>query len=557
MDIAVSQSGEFTHAANAIQSNRYRCPVCRVRVIYAAGPKQSPHFRHSPRTSIEERRIQDCPNYVADQGGTGGSFGAGRIAQPAPPPRPRLAVGWVRSGSDAQCWALLTTVPVPPDEVRSVRLDEYVNGGIDIGRELVLRSRQFYVRAANRQYQAIGFDQTHRPVWYPNPTDPLAAIELNFFHAGANGGLQLAPDEPLIKGRSYVVVCGPPTWRPPPDGLFREIPRVDFCDPRRAWRAFMVYLPLSMRPDVNSWCSAVARRPLVERPPELDLVAPPAKAMQPDGAYRVAAGQDVILALRGGDWIEPVVELNEEVTGRSQEWSLEIEADDFIRVGALAPGSYAIHVRDWELVSIRLCVVDEPTPKVQGVELRTCSRDGAAEFRTSLFSELADERWASLLSGRELWRGIQIPDGWPVSLAWTTRGLGDQTRSALSAPEVIAGALSACLLEDPDSARLDAGAFGTITYQKVPAILAKRPRSKNLQSALRDRLRWLALARSAAPKGGGIPLSITVPDRLAGSLEGDDRQLVTEFLAVASWPAPLIPQARSVGHSLTLQLCDD
>ena len=86
MDTALNQAGVRVRAASAHPGGAFRCPVCRVRVIYASGPKQSPHFRHSPRTPIEERRIQDCPNYVADLGGGTSGSSHGRIAAPPPPP---------------------------------------------------------------------------------------------------------------------------------------------------------------------------------------------------------------------------------------------------------------------------------------------------------------------------------------------------------------------------------------------------------------------------------------------------------------------------------------
>src|SRR5262249_39685000 len=155
--------------------------------------------------------------------------------------------------------------------------------GADIRRDLVLRTRQFFVRAFSRQYQVIGYDEGRRAVWHPGPTDPLVLSGLNFFRAGANGGLQLEPGEPLVKGRTYFVLSRPKAWSPPPSGLFCELPRVEFSDPRREWLGFLVYLPRGARADVRSWCASAARRELVDPPCELDLVLPPARAIQPDG----------------------------------------------------------------------------------------------------------------------------------------------------------------------------------------------------------------------------------------------------------------------------------
>jgi hypothetical protein len=158
MDAALNQSGVLVRAAKASYSGAFRCPVCRVSVIFASGPRQSPHFRHHARTPIEDRRIHRCPNYVADQGGNAVQTYRGRLAPPPAPPQPRLAVAWVRSGHASQCWGLMVTVPVPPVPVVHVVIDDNVNGAVLIRRELVVRKRQFFVRASPRQYQVVGYE---------------------------------------------------------------------------------------------------------------------------------------------------------------------------------------------------------------------------------------------------------------------------------------------------------------------------------------------------------------------------------------------------------------
>jgi hypothetical protein len=554
MDAAINQLGALTSAQNASSGTAYRCPICRVRVIYAAGPRQSPHFRHSPRTLVEEQRIQNCPNYVADQGGTASGLYHGRIAPPPPPPRPRLAVGWVRSAGEAQCWSLLVAVPVPSDAVSVIRIDDYVNGNTDIPWDLVLRNRQFFVRAHSRQYQVIGYDQTRHAVWYPEPTDPLTLSGLHFFRAGANGGLQLNPDEPLVKGRTYFVLSRIRAWTPPPSGLYHEVPRVDFSDPQREWLGFLVYLPRGTRTDVKSWCSAFAERELVDPPCELDLVLPPALAMQPDGAYRIAAGEEVVLALRGGDWIEPMVEVVTEETGRSQEWELEVEAEEFVRLGKFAPGMYTVHLRDWALVSLRLAVVEARSPVVSGVELRTATLDGATEFRAGLLDPEAAGRWQALFSGRELWRGIELPDNWPVSLSWSAKGVGTVLRSVLTTPEAVAGAVSECLAGDPNWAALDGGVFGKIIYQQQAVQTKTTCAPERLPADVCSRLRWLIVARASVSMGSTAPLAISIPIERTYCLREPDRRLVKDFLEVAQWPVVLLPQARAVGQAVARRL---
>ena len=552
MDSALNRSGVLVHAARAKFGGAFRCPICRIPVIYASGRKQSPHFRHSPRTQIEEQRIHDCPNYVADQGGNPIGSYRGRIAAPPAPPRPHLAVAWVRSGEVDQCWALMTTIPVPPDAVSWICIDDSINGSAPIVRDLIVKKRQFFVRANSREYRVIGYNQQRQVVWQPSSTDPLIISGLNFFRAGANGGILLEPEESLLKGRTYFVLCAPRAWFSPPVGLFREVPRAIFCDPKREWIGFLVYLPRGKRLDIDSWCSS-AGRDLIDPQSELDLVLPPARAIQPDGSFRIAAGQEVVLSLRGGDWIEPTVEVLAEETGESQEWELGIEADDYLRLGKFEPGTYAIHVRDWQMVSLRLTVVEATNSVIGGVVLRTASLDSKKELRATLPAHDASERWDAIMSGRELWRGIDLPDHWPVSLRWSTEKHAEESRSELATPEAVAGSLSDCLAVDPSYATLDAGVFGTICYEK-PAHRTKTPLIEGLPANLCSRLQWLALARMASSQGAFAPLALSFSKWTTNWLRESDRQLVTGFLEVARWPVALLPQARSVGQELARRL---
>jgi hypothetical protein len=275
--------------------------------------------------------------------------------------------------------------------------------------------------------------------------------------------------------------------------------------------------------------------------------------MQPDGAYRIAAGQEVILALRGGDWIEPMVEVVEEETGQSQEWELEVEADEFVCLGKFKPGTYTVHIRDWRLVSLRLAVVEARAADVSGVELRTATLDGETERRAGLLEPEAAARWAALVSGGEQWRGIDLPDNWPVSLSWSAKGTGAVVRGGLATAEAVAGAVSDCLAADPDYAALDAGVFGTIAYQKPADQVKSPPAAARLPAALSSRLRWLMVAR-ASSRGSTAPLGFPIPAERTRSLREPDRRLVAGFLKVARWPVVLLPQARSVGQEVARQL---
>src|SRR5262249_45823268 len=156
-------------------------------------------------------------------------------------------------------------------------------------------------------------------------------------------------------------------------------------------------------------------------PPALDLVIPPARAMQADGAYRIPAGEQIVLALRGGEWMEPIIEIIDEETGQASEIELEIGAGEVLRIGPFKPGAHRVHVRDWQLVSIRLAAVDADPVNVLPAEIRTVSKDGVTELRASLLHEDAGKRWTAVFFGKEIWRGVSLPDRWPVSVAWSSK----------------------------------------------------------------------------------------------------------------------------------------
>ncbi len=553
MDTALTPTGIRIDASSANPSAEFRCPVCRVRVKHVSGPVQVPHFRHWPRTPLEDRRILDCPNYVADQAGTSSDSDYGRIAPAPAQPRTHLAVAWIRSARAGQRWALLAAVPVPPAGVANVRIDDYINGSADIHRERVLRDRQFFVRAKSREYHVVGYDRDRRAIWHPLPSDPLTLTGPNFFQAGANGGVQLDPSEPLVKGRSYFVLTRPDAWAEPPVGLCRDLPRVDFCDPRKEWLGFLLYLPRAIRPDVTAWCTSVAKRKLIDPPSELGLVLPPARTMQADGAYRISAGEEIVIALRGGDWREPMLEVVEEQTGRNHEWELEVDSSEFICLGKFEPGAYTVHVRDWQLVSLRLAVVEPSVAEVLGVQLRTTTPDGENELRTGLLEPQASVRWAAVIGGTELLQSIDLPGNWPVTLSWTAKGVGEVSREELSTGLALATALSECLPSDPDRAVLDAGVFGTVFYER-PTVQTKTQRpTDRLPVALHARLKWLILAREvSAGSTANLEDSVSV-DRVR-SLREPDQRLVLSFLGVARWPVALMPQARSVMRELACKL---
>jgi hypothetical protein len=548
MDAALNQSGTLTWAGSATYGGAYRCPRCKVRVIYASGSIQSPHFRHKPRTPAEDERAQSCPLYIADHGG---STGVGPAIPPRRPPglRPRLALTWTRPARGPELWALVVAVPTPPQRVSFVRVEENINGGVDVSREAVLRSRQVWVRAAARSYQVIGYDASRGAVWSPQQTEALAADVPNFFRSGANGGLQLLPDEPLVKGATYVALCRAAGWSSPPGNLSRPVERFPLTDPRREWKCHLVHFPPDAPAGVSAWCERVCRRELVDPPPELSLVLPPAVTVWPDGTYRLRAGEEVVLALHGGDWIDPVLEVVNEGTSESQEWRLSVESGDFISLGKLPAGTYTVHVRDWEWVSLTIEMVKADVPAIPGVVLKSAATVDGGETLTAILDHEAGDSWGAILSGREVWRGIELPDGWPVALSWKAKG-AEQTASNLDTPEAVAGAIAECLGAHPSAASLDAGVFGAVEWAKPDSGPAAKAAPIALPAALLSRLRWLQLARDQAGAATISPLCLTAPRGWSVRIAEPDRPLVAEFLTTRDWPLTLLAHARGAGAEL-------
>jgi hypothetical protein len=281
---------------------------------------------------VERERTEDCPLYIVDQQGYGGD--ATRLApEPPPAPRPRLAFAWAGKGSDGQRWALLVTIPLPPSDVSFIHVEENLNGGVDVSRESVRARRAVWVQAKPLQYQVIGYDKSRRPVWRPRPTDSLRILQPNLFHAGANGGAQLAPGEPLIRGNTYLSLSERVASDPPPGEWSRPVDRLAACDPKGVWDGYLVYIPKKRDDAIERWVESVCDRAVADPPPRLEVVLPAMRALGPDGVYDLEAGQEVVLAVRGGDWLQPVLEIVDEESGQVTEWPIQARDGAFLALG--------------------------------------------------------------------------------------------------------------------------------------------------------------------------------------------------------------------------------
>ena len=244
MDTAISRSGIKVRAKDAYRGGDYLCSECLIKVIYAAGSTQAPHFKHFPRSPAESARIKTCQFYVAEQQGYGRES-AQYIAERSSPPRPRLAFTWAGKDLDRQRWALLVTIPTPPLSVSFLHVDENLNGGVDVPRALALARRSVWVKTRSFQYQVVGYDNSRRPVWCPEPTDQLRTDRANVFDAGVNGGTQLETDDPLVRGRTYLLLSPRTMPKTPPRPVIRPVYRLGACDPKGEWEGHLIYIPAS------------------------------------------------------------------------------------------------------------------------------------------------------------------------------------------------------------------------------------------------------------------------------------------------------------------------
>ena len=428
MDIATNQSGQRIRAQNAQRGGDYVCAECRVKVNYAAGPTQAPHFKHYPRTPAESKRIKTCQLYVADQQGY-----YRESSQNKPTATVLLYLGhdWLSlgqvRGQDRQRWALVVTLPIPPPDVSFLKTSENLSSkGRDSPSLTVVTRRSVWVKARSLQYEGdLTTIKSRLPVWRPQPTNLLRADQPNVFNAGVNGGLQLEPEAALVRGRTYLALSLRAASKTPPERYSRPAYRLDACDPRGEWQGYLVYIPGNRNHDVERWAESVFTRPIVDPPPGVDLVLPPVRQIGPDGSFHeLDEGQEVVLAVRGeelGD--STILEITDEATGKSPEWPVEVYDGGYLSLGALSPGRFTVHLRDREYVSIRIVVLPRARPVVAGV----MSADGFLEEGEALksrrpFSRARQpERWSNLFSGGELFRGIDVPDGWPVHLSCDQR----------------------------------------------------------------------------------------------------------------------------------------
>lgn len=546
MEIALDNSGRRVRALTARRKFDYSCPECQSHVTLVQGGVQVAHFRHAPRTAAERRRTKRCSLYAADQGGgVGGNYIS--KSEKLHPPIPRLGFAWIPNGG-ASLWGLLVSIPKPAEEVASVQVEGNVNGSVNLSREMIISRLPVWVKASSKRYKIRAYSRTGQPLLKAVPTGETERLDdrrVNLFHAGVAGGLQLAPEEPVIRGKSYFSLAKRSFWSSPSARLVKQFSAATFCDPAQEWVGHLVYFPLSPDEGVGRWVDQFCQREIQNRPATIDLVAP-AAAISFDATNVISSEQDILVVARGDSWQHPTFEVaSGDEAEEPIEWAIEgIEDRMSLCLSGLPAGEFLIHLRDRNLATLRVLRERLRIPTIAEVTLRTASLSDGQEIELPLHSSDTSVRWAGLFEGTDTWRHITIPNGISLTLSWRTSGSAEQIRVGLATADAIADALGDCLSARPTWASLDAGAFGRVQWQGPIVKQTEERRFKSLPRTLIHKIEWLLLAPKEVLPSARSPLGIQLLSDKVDYLSESNRELVKKLLNVSAWPASSLAHAR-------------
>jgi hypothetical protein len=353
----------------------------------------------------------------------------------------------------------------------------------------------------------------------------------------------------LIRGQSYFAVCHEDTRLvPPPTGDLLEVTSSTICDVDREWVGYLLLVPTDTTTQFEHWCTESLGRRLSDPPPQVRIVYPPTVEDE-DGNQRILLPEDVVLGL-GSGWGHPIVEFHDHNLDQSSEWPLE-SSSEFCSLGRLSNGRYTVYVRD-DLSDfhdeLRIDVVLDAIRTPRGVELVT-AKDGAdRQSHVALVSDDAVCVWQELMSRKRSLLDLRIPQSWQATLRLTTRRGGNEAHVIV--PDTDLGLLRQLMAADYTSCQLDAGAFGSVSWENAPS--GDAIGAIALAPTLELKLRWLELIPHS-PHG-------EVPVFRACYIEQSRfseryRDLIHRFSTTRHWPMRVLPLVQSVWNEL-LQLCE-
>lgn len=275
MRFALNHRGEHVRA-DAVGPYAFglRCPVCKEPVFSRPGSIRQAHFAHRSGNSNKA-----CELYYP-----GGGEGSYQYSDPA---RVTRTISKERLGEPALLWksgeALVTSLylrlPTHPDgfpvavAVTSFGSSRYA--GNQLKKPQFVRLR---LQTPPAQVETSPRDESIEQAL----AETLAQFQLtgNFFRTTGEGGVLIAPDQPLELGQSYWLVTQSTLRKPVCEYVRLEEHRSD-----RAWHAYRLELACS-RGDTEFALVEVARylrREIIEQRPKATIVWPFPVRRDPDG----------------------------------------------------------------------------------------------------------------------------------------------------------------------------------------------------------------------------------------------------------------------------------
>lgn len=430
MRFALNHRGEHVRA-DAVGPYAFGlcCPVCKEPVFARPGSIREAHFAHHSGNSNKA-----CDLYYP--GGGDGSYQYPDSARTRTVAKERLgapALLW-RSG-EALAASLYLRLPTHPDGFPvTVQVTSFASSRYD-GNQL--RKAQFVrlrLKAPPAQVDTSPRDESIEQAL----AETLTQFQLNgnFFRATGEGGVLIAPDQPLELGQAYWLVTQSTLRKP-----VCEYVRVEEHRSDRAWHAYRFELACSPA-DTEFALVEVARylgREIVEPRPKVTIVWPPPMRRDPDGV-RVFQRDTSHLLVRsplGSPHLRSVDQADVVPEGMDGDlFQIPVPTGTHEALLGLAKGR-------WERLRFEDCELHKPN----------CVWVGCADTRLALFEPSAGDLLASVSS-------LQLDV--PVHRLW--RNILVDVKPIRPMPDGLS-----CFLEGVVS-EIDAGAFGAARRQKSAVV---------------------------------------------------------------------------------------
>lgn len=250
------------------------CPVCKQRVFPRRGAVREAHFAH-----YGGNLSKACELY---QPGEGEATGSSTVTQDATHAHKKTAFG-----APALVWRSEKSFP----SSLYLRLPSS-RGGFDSSVKVISRATSQFRGADLARPMFAGLRLQVPPAELETvPTDPVLEALIketlshfqfagNYFRATSEGGILLAPGDPLELGEDYWLVSQAPLREPVSDHL-----RIDERRSDRAWFAYRIAIPLVEEDavEVMRELTSYLQRKVIRPSPKVNLVWPTPNRIDVDG----------------------------------------------------------------------------------------------------------------------------------------------------------------------------------------------------------------------------------------------------------------------------------